>query len=648
MKNKFISRLLSLVTIMVLLYSCRNELLTEQETYNNSSQFRPTSKTIRLEQSKHKLVLKTELQKAQNNLANTKTNALGKTVDYANGVSIDTDNVTYIESGQTSHTYTFNLVRENAPVDAPIENLVLSSLPDGTYKELLVTYNFTPQEKKDLLAGKGVKTAGRATAIELAKGTYGGVISNRSMGVAESCSYKSVDMYFSCYTGDHNSDNETKWGECNWKEKGGYAAQHITVVALVCTADTSLGIDGAPGGGDIGPTTGLGSGTDTPTIPTLSRFFFYAKKLPVDLKTILYDTANTEFYDTFKDFYDLNGGSIESQNFITLCLQANLPSTITPAQFKKFFLDGYTLDFHNKLSQLSVSEIQDYVTANLEVENSPYDEDYIKETNEAFVSFTASADIDNMTEAQMEAVLTQCCPSIIVVPQALIREKVKLIATNYLYLRKLYPSWSKGKCFWNASKETIHLFLDIAGTVPVIGEVCDITNGFIYTIEGDGLNATLSYAGAIPIAGWGATGAKLAIKTVAGGVSLAMIKNADGFYVVSRNQALFRKVLGMVKNDGRIAHHIIPFALQTNPAVQKAMLSKKAFMINEALNGIPVSSAVHTGPHKHYSNLIENYLNNIPSNLPPDDVYNEIIKIIDKVKLAIKNNPNTPLNQLNF
>ncbi|PTT29364.1 hypothetical protein DBR28_16565 [Chryseobacterium sp. HMWF028] len=78
-----------------------------------------------------------------------------------------------------------------------------------------------------------MKTAGRATAIELAKGTYGGVISNRSMGVAESCSYKSVDMYFSCYTGDHHSGNETKWGECNWKSEGGYSAQHITdVVSL--------------------------------------------------------------------------------------------------------------------------------------------------------------------------------------------------------------------------------------------------------------------------------------------------------------------------------------------------------------------------------------------------------------------------------
>ncbi|WP_288447772.1 hypothetical protein [uncultured Chryseobacterium sp.] len=274
MKNKFIARLLSLVTIMVLLYSCRNELTSEQETYNNSSQFKPTSKTISLEQSKHKLILKTELQKAQGNLQEIKTNASGKSVDYANGVSIDTDNVTYIEVGPTFHTYTFNLVRENAPVDAPLENLVLSSLPDGTYKELLVTYNFTPQEKKDLLAGKFVKTAGKGTAIELTKGTYGGVISNRSMGGAESCSYQTVDMVFSCYTGEHHSGNESTWGGCNWQNAdGGYPPLHITTVALVCTASTALGDDGAPGGGTgSGDGGGLGSGTNegTPTLPTFT------------------------------------------------------------------------------------------------------------------------------------------------------------------------------------------------------------------------------------------------------------------------------------------------------------------------------------------------------------------------------------------
>ncbi|RQO35257.1 hypothetical protein DBR39_20080 [Chryseobacterium sp. KBW03] len=339
MKNKFISRLLSLVTIIVLLYSCRNELSTEQEAHSNSSQFRPTSKTIRLEQSKHKLVLKTELQKVQENLKEIKTNASGKAIDYANGVSIDTDNVTYIEYGTNFHTYTFNLVRENSPESAPLENLVLSYLPDGSYKELLVTYNFTSQEKQDLLSRKGVKTAGKATAIELAKGTYGGIVSNRSMGGAESCSYKTVDMYFSCYTGEHHQGNESSWGECNWQNKGGYAAQHITVVALVCTADTSLGIDGSPGGGDIGPTTGLGGGTDTPTIPTLSRFFFYVKKLPVDLKTVIYDTANTEFYDGFKNYYDANYGSAEAEEFITWALQfkQNNPTT-SWYQFENWFL----------------------------------------------------------------------------------------------------------------------------------------------------------------------------------------------------------------------------------------------------------------------------------------------------------------------
>ncbi|WP_426482513.1 hypothetical protein [Chryseobacterium sp. R2ACT005] len=270
MKNKFISRLLPLVTILILLYSCRNELISEQETYNNSNQFRPTSKTISLEQSKHKLVLKTELQKTQTTLQKTSISVSGKTINFTNGFSINTDNVTYIESGPTFHTYTFNLVRKNAPENAPLENLVLASLPDGSYKELLVTYNFTLQEKLDLLSGKGVKTTGKTTAVELVKGTYGAGLSNRNMGGTASCSYQTVDMYFSCYTGEHHQGNESSWGGCNWQNQGGYPAQHLTVVALVCTASTALGDDGSPGGGELGSTTGLGSGPNegTPTLPT--------------------------------------------------------------------------------------------------------------------------------------------------------------------------------------------------------------------------------------------------------------------------------------------------------------------------------------------------------------------------------------------
>jgi len=54
--------------------------------------------------------------------------------------------------------------------------------------------------------------------------------------------------------------------------------------------------------------------------------------------------------------------------------------------------------------------------------------------------------------------------------------------------------------------------LDGVGLVPVVGEPADGINALWYGAEGDELNAALSAAGMIPIAGWGATGAKLAGK----------------------------------------------------------------------------------------------------------------------------------------
>ncbi len=76
-------------------------------------------------------------------------------------------------------------------------------------------------------------------------------------------------------------------------------------------------------------------------------------------------------------------------------------------------------------------------------------------------------------------------------------------------LKLEHPQWSDMRVFWEASKEMVHLVLDIGGLVPVIGEVCDLTNGLIYTIEGDGVNATLSFSAAIPVAGWFATGGQI-------------------------------------------------------------------------------------------------------------------------------------------
>lgn len=82
----------------------------------------------------------------------------------------------------------------------------------------------------------------------------------------------------------------------------------------------------------------------------------------------------------------------------------------------------------------------------------------------------------------------------------------------YLY-GQTYPEWSSIKkrlwSFYSSISEGLHLALDFIGLVPVGGEIADLTNGILYTLEGDGINATLSFAAMIPVAGWASTGPSL-------------------------------------------------------------------------------------------------------------------------------------------
>ena len=59
------------------------------------------------------------------------------------------------------------------------------------------------------------------------------------------------------------------------------------------------------------------------------------------------------------------------------------------------------------------------------------------------------------------------------------------IYLDYKRLRQLNPEWPRGKCFWAASKELVHMGLDAFGTIPVGGEIADLANGVLYTIDGD-------------------------------------------------------------------------------------------------------------------------------------------------------------------
>jgi RHS repeat-associated protein len=78
-----------------------------------------------------------------------------------------------------------------------------------------------------------------------------------------------------------------------------------------------------------------------------------------------------------------------------------------------------------------------------------------------------------------------------------------------------------------------HAALDVAGMIPVVGAVADVANGVWYAAEGDYLDAGLSFAGAIPVIGDAAIGARYAVKgakyageAIEGGE--ALIKGAKG------------------------------------------------------------------------------------------------------------------------
>lgn len=151
---------------------------------------------------------------------------------------------------------------------------MLSPLPDGTYREFLLTYNFTQKEKQDVLAGKGVDTKGKVQITELAQGTYNG-----GGQLAKSvCGYVEQTIWVACYTGDHNQSNWQTWHECNWASNGGTPPMVYTTVTYKCIEEnddtiTPLEPGGSSGGGGSGGEGEDGTGTSDPpcttsTVPT--------------------------------------------------------------------------------------------------------------------------------------------------------------------------------------------------------------------------------------------------------------------------------------------------------------------------------------------------------------------------------------------
>jgi hypothetical protein len=77
-----------------------------------------------------------------------------------------------------------------------------------------------------------------------------------------------------------------------------------------------------------------------------------------------------------------------------------------------------------------------------------------------------------------------------------------------------HPEYTTIQVYWEAIKDIVHLGLDTIGLFPVVGELADLANGVIYTLEGDGVNATLSFAATIPVTGTWTTLAKYGKKII--------------------------------------------------------------------------------------------------------------------------------------
>ncbi|SUX48880.1 hypothetical protein [Chryseobacterium indoltheticum] len=331
MKNKFISKLLLLVAIATL-YSCRNnELLTEAETFNNSSQFQFTSKTISLKESKHQSKLITELQKVEDNLKKIKAKASVKTIDYKNGVTINTDKVLFIETGNNLYSYTFNIQRDNQSENAPLENLVLSPLANGTYKELLVSYNLTSQEKHTLLIGGTIDTKNKVTVTELTKGTFNDNGQLEKTITGSTCGYEEEQVWVSCSEHVHNQNNVSDWTECTATE----GPRMYTIITWKCHYTTDAGTPGNPGGGGGGYPGGGTGEPGTPTQPVvLSYFPIFVKNLPADLKAIINAPENIEFYNNLFNYYDVSYGTDDVKNLIKWSLEFKKSNSVTWEEFQ--------------------------------------------------------------------------------------------------------------------------------------------------------------------------------------------------------------------------------------------------------------------------------------------------------------------------
>ena len=130
----------------------------------------------------------------------------------------------------------------------------------------------------------------------------------------------------------------------------------------------------------------------------------------------------------------------------------------------------------------------------------------------------------------------------------------------------------------------IHTGLDVIGLIPGFGEVADGANALYYLVEGNKIDAGLSGASMIPIAGWFATGAKT-------------IRNVDKAVDVAKAGEKALDVVKDVEKGADAMKNRVKLQKGTKEAVQDASLKKDGKFIDPN-TGKPIEKGQEVYGHK--------------------------------------------------
>ncbi|MDH7444522.1 hypothetical protein [Aquimarina sp. 2201CG14-23] len=348
------------------------------------------------------------------------------------------------------HSYTFSVLEEES--SHTLKNLVFSLNKDGLYDSYMYTYNLTKKDREDLYFGNEFSTENKVSIQELD-------LDLNSVYQQKNDCLPYILNYTICYTVvscDYGGEDHP-WGpNCTGNEGTMEVCIPVTETFQPADGCSSSGggnnDTGNPDGNNGGVGTG-GTGTTDNNEPNS------VITTPVnDISTFaLRSHLNIEFGTPAALYLDTHPEE-----------EAELASLLAKEQYSEAGI---------KATDLTLRALR---TNNLE----KHSDDFLTSINSFYETDT--------TDPFFQMRFSMRCAA----------------------LKAIHPEWSDARVYWEASKDLIHLGLDIAGIVPFFGEAADLVNGGIYFLEGDNINGSLSLASAIPFVGWVSTGAKGVVKVV--------------------------------------------------------------------------------------------------------------------------------------